>query len=153
MVVAAVVGVIGVIASFGAWRRGFELTAVVVGLDISTICSPISWNHYFAFLPLLLFVPLELGWRSWTTRASYLALIVNMFPWHRWRLAGAVQILLPKSQLYLSYVAQNATTISMSLIVLAAAYEFWPARLSPDFLRHHRSRRLGAQPTVEAPLM
>jgi alpha-1,2-mannosyltransferase len=151
MVVAAVVAVIGLIASFGAWWRGSELTAVVVGLVISTICCPISWNHYFAFLPLLLFLPLELGWRSWTTRVSYLALVVNIFPWHRWRIAGAVQILLPKSQLYLSYVSQNATTISMLLIVLVAAYEFWPANLSLKFLRHRRAQWSGAQDTVETP--
>jgi hypothetical protein len=151
MAVAAVVAVIGLIASFGAWSRSCELTAVVIGLDISAICSPISWNHYFAFLPLLLFLPLELGWRSWTARVSYLALVVNMFPWHRWRLAGAIQILLPKSQLYLSYVAQNATTISMLLIVLAAAYEFWPANLSLKFLRHRRAQGSGAQDTVETP--
>jgi len=74
-----------------------------------------------------------------------------MFPWHRWRLAGAIQILLPKSQLYLSYVAQNATTISMLLIVLAAAYEFWPANLSLKFLRHRRAQGSGAQDTVETP--
>ena len=140
MVVAVVVALFGLVAASNAASRGLELTALVIGLDISTICSPIAWNHYFAFLPVLLFLPFEIGWRSWTTRFAYLALVVNMFPWHRWKLAGAIQVLLPKSKLYLSYVAQDATIISMSLVVLVAAIEFWPRSESRALWQRVRRR-------------
>ncbi len=128
MVVAVLVGLVGLVAAFGAWRRGHELTAMTLTLVVSTISSPIAWNHYFVFLPLLLFVPKELGWRSWTTYAAYFALAVNVVPWHRWQLAGAIQILMPAGQRHLSWVAQNATLVSMLLLIAAATAEFWPRR-------------------------
>ena len=128
--VAAVVALLGIAASYGAALRGHELTALTIGLVISIICSPVAWNHYFAFVPLLLFLPFEIGWRSWTARAALFACAVNAWPWHRWKLAGANQVLLTHHQLYLSYVAQNATLVSMLLIVLVGAWEFWPPALS-----------------------
>lgn len=128
MVVAVLVGLIGLIAAFGAWRRGHELTALTLTLVVSTISSPIAWNHYFVFLPLLLFLPKELGWRSWTTYCAYFALAVNIVPWHRYQLAGAIQILMPAGQRHLSWVAQNATLVSMLLLLAAATVEFWPWR-------------------------
>lgn len=134
LAIAAIFVVIGVIASYGAWSRGREFTAVVVGLIISTICSPIAWNHYFSFLPLLLLLPLEIGWRSWTARVAYLAVAVNMVPWPHWKLVGVVQVLLDHFHLYLAYVAQNATMVSMLLVLVTAAVEFWPPSLRPRAL-------------------
>jgi len=131
LAVAAVFVVIGVIASYGAWSRGREFTAVIVGLIISTICSPIAWNHYFSFIPLLLLLPLEIGWRSWTARVAYLSVAINMVPWPHWKLVGVVQVLLDHFHLYLAYVAQNATMVSMLLVLLTAAVEFWPPSLRP----------------------
>jgi alpha-1,2-mannosyltransferase len=139
LAIAGVFAVIGVIAAYGAWLRGHEFTSMVIGLVISTICSPIAWNHYFAFVPLLAFLPFEIGWRSWTTRFALLALVVNVVPWPRWKDVGVVQVLLPRNQLYLSYVSQNATMVAMLLVMLVAAWEFWPDSLS---LRRFRSRRL-----------
>lgn len=131
LAIVAVFAAIGVVASYGAWRRGHEFTAVIIGLIISTICSPIAWNHYFAFVPLMLLLPLEIGWRSWTTRVAYLAVAVNIVPWPRWKLVGVVQVLLDHFHLYLSYVAQNATMVSMLLVMLVAAAEFWPRPTTP----------------------
>ena len=145
--VAAIFVVIGVIASYGAWLRGREFTAVIIGLIISTICSPIAWNHYFSFIPLLLLLPFEIGWRSWTARVGYLAVAVNMVPWPHWKLVGVVQVLLDHSHLYLAYVAQNATMVSMLLVLLTATVEFWPPALRPPTLhplaiaRRSRPRR------------
>lgn len=141
LMIAGVFAVIGIIASYGAWLRGHEFTSVVIGLVISTICSPIAWNHYFVFVPLLAFLPLEIGWRSWTTRLALLALAVNVVPWPRWKEVGVVQVLLPRNQLYLAYVSQNATMVAMLLVLLVAAWEFWPDKLSP---RHLLRRRVGA---------
>jgi alpha-1,2-mannosyltransferase len=154
MVVAAIVAIIGLFAAWGAASRGFEFTALVIGLDISTVCSPIAWNHYFAFLPIMLFLPFEIGWRRWTTKVAYLALAVNTIPWHRWKLAGAIQVLLPKSKLYLSYVAQDATVISMSLVVLAAAIEFWPRTETAAMWRRVRRRLIrNSDSSVETSLV
>lgn len=142
----AVFVVIGVIASYGAWRRGHEFTAVIIGLIISTICSPIAWNHYFAFVPLMLLLPLEIGWRRWTTGAAYVAVAVNIVPWPRWKLVGVVQVLLDHFHLYLSYVAQNATMVSMLAVMLIAAAEFWPrsrTRAGHGARRRRRRRDAG----------
>ena len=136
LMVAGLFAVIGVIASYGAWLKGHEFTSVVIGLVISTICSPIAWNHYFAFVALLAFLPFEIGWRSWTTRFALLALAVNVVPWPRWKDVGVVQVLLPPNQLYLSYVSQNATMVAMLLVLLVAAWEFWPDSLSAKRLIH-----------------
>ncbi len=140
LAIAGVFVVIGVIASYGAWLRGREFTAVMVGLIISTICSPIAWNHYFSFIPLLLLLPLEIGWRSWTARVAYLAVAINMVPWPHWKLVGVVQILLDHFHLYLAYVAQNATMVSMLLVLLTAAVEFWPRSLLPRVSRRRGQR-------------
>jgi alpha-1,2-mannosyltransferase len=148
MVVAAVVAIIGLFAAWGAASRGFEFTALVIGLDISTVCSPIAWNHYLAFLPIMLFLPFEIGWRHWTTKFAYFALAVNTIPWHRWKLAGAIQVLLPKEKLYLSYVAQDATVISMSLVVLVAAIEFWPRIETATLWRRVRRRSVRSSDTA-----
>ena len=139
--VAAIVALIGLIAVVGVSRQRHDLTAVVIGLVISVICSPVAWNHYFAFLPLLVFVPWELGWRSATARTAVVAAIVNVVPWHRWKLAGANQVLLSHHQLYLSYVAQNATLVSLLALVLVAAYEFWPRRTRVQPRRFARARQ------------
>ena len=128
LAVAAVVALVGLVAVLGVSSQCHDLTAVLIGLDVSVICSPVAWNHYFAFVPLLVLVPWELGWRSATSRASIVAAAVNVVPWHRWKLAGANQALLSHHQLYLSYVAQNATLVSMLALVLVAAYEFRPRR-------------------------
>jgi len=139
LAVAGVFAVIGVIASYGAWLRGHEFTSVVIGLVISTICSPIAWNHYFAFVALLALLPLEIGWRSWTARVALLALAVNVVPWPRWKDVGVVQVLLPRHQLYLSYVSQNATMVAMLLVMLVAAWEFWPEAMSPRLILRRRT--------------
>lgn len=149
LMIAAVFAVIGVIASYGAWLRGHEFTAVVIGLIVSTICSPIAWNHYFAFVPLLAFLPLEIGWRSWTTRFALLALAVNIVPWPRWKDVGVVQVLLPPRQLYWSYVSQNATMVAMLLVMLVAAFEFWPPALSPRPLVRRRDARTEPTPATQ----
>jgi hypothetical protein len=138
--ISAVVGVIGVVAALGAFRRGHELTGVVLGLIISVICSPVAWNHYFAFMPLLVVLPLELGWRSWTARAALAAAAINVVPWHRWKLAGANQVLLSHHRLYLSYVAQNATLVPLLVLVLVAVIEFWPYG-GPALVRLRTSRK------------
>ena len=141
LMIAGVFAVIGVIAAYGAWLRGHEFTSVVIGLVISTICSPIAWNHYFAFVPLLAFLPLEIGWRNWTTRFALLALAISIVPWQRWKDVGVVQVLLPRDQLYLSYVSQNATMVAMLLVMLAAAWEFWPESMSLRLIRRRRALR------------
>ena len=150
LAIAAIFVVIGVVASYGAWARGHEFTAVIIGLIISTICSPIAWNHYFSFIPLLLLVPLELGWRSWTARVAYLAVAINMVPWPRYKLVGVVQVLLDHFHLYLAYVAQSATMVSMLLVMLVAALEFRPRSLRLPRLRARREKRtsLDADPST-----
>ena len=126
--VALVVGAVAVVAAIAAARRGHELTTVLVVYIASILVAPVAWNHYFAFMPLLALVPLEIGWRCWTSRAAYVALAVNVVPWHRWKLAGVNQVLLPHHTLYLSYVAQSATLVSMLLILLAAMIDYRPRR-------------------------
>lgn len=138
VVVGGLVVLVGLFAAVRAWSRGHFLTSVVLGLIISVIGSPIAWNHYFSFLPLMLFLPRELGWRSGITRAAYFALAVNVVPWHRWRFINPEQFIVPKGTLYLSYLAQNATLFSMLILVAVAAFTYRP---QPTVNRERASRR------------
>jgi Glycosyltransferase family 87 len=45
------------------------------------IVMPIAWDHYYIFIPFLIFVITEMGWRTPLSRASAAALILLLFPW------------------------------------------------------------------------
>jgi alpha-1,2-mannosyltransferase len=129
----ALVLLVAAIALAGAerlWRLGFELSAMVVILIASVICAPVTWDHYFAFAPLLVLMPFELGVRSPLARTAVVAGVIMLVPWFVFRQ--------PLEQTawtaVYSFVARNALLFSV-LAVLAAS--FWER--SPDKVHLRRA--------------
>jgi alpha-1,2-mannosyltransferase len=76
------------LALFGShrlWLRGYPLSALVIVLTGSVIATPVAWDHYFSFVPLLLLVPFELGFRHALSRTSLFVAVIMMAPWYRLR--------------------------------------------------------------------
>ncbi len=118
--------VVVVVALFGAqrlWRRGFDLSALVLILIASVIAAPATWDHYFAFAPLFFLMPLELGLRSPLARTGIAAGVTMLVPWFIFRL--------PHQQTtwtaVYAFTARNALLFS-ALAVLVASF----AERSPD---------------------
>jgi alpha-1,2-mannosyltransferase len=73
---------------FGArklWSQHFEFTSMLVVLIVSAVGAPVAWDHYFVFLPLLCFVPFELGWDHVLGRTAIAVAIVMTVPWFHFR--------------------------------------------------------------------
>jgi alpha-1,2-mannosyltransferase len=75
------------IAIVGIWvavrldRRGYPVTALVMLLCTSVLISPLAWDQYFTFAPLLVFVIMEVGLSSASGKLAALALACSVFPW------------------------------------------------------------------------
>ena len=76
---------LALLGSHRLWLRGYPLTALVIVLTGSVIATPVAWDHYFSFVPLLLLVPFELGFRHALSRTSLFVGVIMMAPWYRLR--------------------------------------------------------------------
>jgi hypothetical protein len=130
VVLVALVAVIALVAAERLWRRGLELSAMVVILIASVICAPVTWDHYFAFAPLLLLMPFELGVRSPLARTAVVASVVMLVPWFVFRQPLDQTVW---TAIY-AFVARNALLFSV-LAILAAS--FWER--SPEKVRLRRA--------------
>ena len=108
---------LGLCAAQRLWKMDCEISAMVCVLYASVLGSPVAWDHYFAFAPLLVFVIGEVGLRSWLGRASLLALANFTIPWLF--IHNSLE-----TSTYLAirdFVARNAILVT-SLIVLASVF-------------------------------
>jgi alpha-1,2-mannosyltransferase len=119
--VSALVLVFGFIAARRVWRKGHELSALIVLLIVSVIAAPVAWDHYFVFAPLLMLVPFECGWRSLLPRVSVAAGLLMMVPWYHDRVAGPGNWLSGWVSAVNIFTARNALVL-LCLGVVAAAY-------------------------------
>jgi alpha-1,2-mannosyltransferase len=75
------------IAILGIWvavrldRRAYRATALVILVCTSVLISPLAWDEYFTFAPLLVFVIMEVGFSSVAGKLAALALACFAFPW------------------------------------------------------------------------
>lgn len=118
----------GVIAAHRLWRRGFELSAMMLVLIASVIGAPLAWDHYFVFVPLLLLMPFELGWRSPLGRVAVIAAVVAVVPWFRFRKP------IPGSWLVstFAFTARNALLFSALAVIVAAFFEQSAVRVARE---------------------
>jgi alpha-1,2-mannosyltransferase len=72
---------LGLCASQKLWKMDCEISAMVCVIYASVLGSPVAWDHYFAFAPLLVLVIREVGLQSWLGRACILALANFCIPW------------------------------------------------------------------------
>lgn len=109
--------VVGLCASQRLWKMDCEISAMVCVLYASVLGSPVAWDHYFAFAPLLVLAIREVGLRSWFGRACVLALANFCIPWLFFH--NSIE-----TSTYLAirdFVARNAILLT-SLVVLASVF-------------------------------
>ena len=81
MMAVVAVAILGMVVAVRLYRRGYELSAFVVGLMGSTLAAPVVWDHYFAWAVLLPLVAYEVGWRRPLGLAAITALVALFVPW------------------------------------------------------------------------
>jgi alpha-1,2-mannosyltransferase len=116
-VFSALVITLGLCASQRLWKMDCEISAMVCVIYASILGSPVAWDHYFAFAPLLVLVIREVGLRSWLGRASVLALATFCVPWLFFHNSLETSTYLAIRD----FVARNAILLT-SLIVLASVF-------------------------------
>jgi alpha-1,2-mannosyltransferase len=75
------IGIAGVFIAARVDRLGYRVCALVTLLCTSVLVSPIAYDHYFTFVPLLVFVIMEVGLNSAAGRVAAVALAIFTFPW------------------------------------------------------------------------
>jgi alpha-1,2-mannosyltransferase len=117
--VAALVAVTSVLILVGGMaaavrldRSGLKISALVTLVAMSVVVSPVTWDHYFTFAPLLVFVIHEVGFKSILGRASLAAFVIFIVPWFIFRHSlGKSVYALP---------AENALFLATMLVIGAA---------------------------------
>ena len=108
---------LGLCASQRLWKMDCEIGAMVCVLYASVLGSPVAWDHYFSFAPLLVLVIREVGLHSWLGRACVLALANFCVPWLFFHNSLETSTYLAIRD----FVARNAILLT-SLIVLASVF-------------------------------
>jgi Glycosyltransferase family 87 len=102
----------GMAAAVRLDRSGLKISALVTLLAMSVVISPVTWDHYFTFAPLLLFVVHEVGRKSILGRSSLVAFVIFTTPWFIFRHSlGKSVYALP---------AENALFVATMLVIGAA---------------------------------
>ena len=77
--------IVGLIGAHKLLRQHFEFTSMLIVQIVSVVGSPVAWDHYFVFAPLLCLVPVELGWDRALGRTAIAAAVVMAVPWFHFR--------------------------------------------------------------------
>lgn len=130
---------LGLCAAQKLWKMDCEISSMVCVLYASVLGSPVAWDHYFAFAPLLVLVIREVGPRSWLGRTSLLALVTFCVPWLF--IHNSLE-----TSTYLAvrdFVARNAILLT-SLMVLASVFatKRKSLRAHHDTIEHWRTKAL-----------
>ena len=82
LILAALVAVAGFAAARGCWRRGEDLSGVVITGLLAAALSPVAWIHHFCWVVLAIGVILGAGrsWRRVTAALLTFALFASMLP-------------------------------------------------------------------------
>jgi hypothetical protein len=134
-VLSVLVITLGLCASQRLWKMDCEIAAMVCVLYASVLGSPVAWDHYFAFAPLLVPVIREVGLHSWLGRACALALANFCVPWLF--IHNSLE-----TSTYLAirdFIARNAILLT-SLILLASVFAT-PRQSVQQRFGHERWRR------------
>ncbi|MEI6700820.1 MAG: glycosyltransferase family 87 protein [Actinomycetota bacterium] len=135
-----VAGIVALIAIYGAhhlWLRGARLSSAVVLLTASSVCSPVAWDHYFSYAPLVWWVAVEAGSRSRLRVASIVAGVVWLVPWNFFRREPSTT---PWVAFY-EFISRNAIGFAAVAIILAAGLDAWHPR---------RAEVLDQEPSIAA---
>ncbi len=116
--------IVGLAAAVRLDRAQYNISALVTLLFMTVVLSPVAWDHYFTFAPLLVFVIFEVGFKSILGRASLIALLSFLVPWFMFRRLPGSQpnlAILALGQSGYVLLARNVLLMA-SLLVIGAAW-------------------------------
>jgi alpha-1,2-mannosyltransferase len=128
--------VLGLCASQKLWKMNCEISAMMCVLYASVLGSPVAWDHYFAFAPLLVLVIREVGLHSWLGRACLLALVDFCIPWLFIHNSLETSTYLA----FRDFIARNAILLT-SLMVLTSVFATSRSSIHDRFGYDERWRR------------
>jgi alpha-1,2-mannosyltransferase len=141
LVLCAVVMALSIYAAHRLWRRGQRFSSTMMIIIAGAIGSPVAWDHYFAFAPLLVLVAYEAGWHTVLGRTALAATVLSIFPWFLFRT--------PLNNDWwastYAFVARNALLLSTLAVVVAAVVGHRARHRAP------RRRLAGTAPGAPAP--
>jgi hypothetical protein len=101
---------LGLFTAQRLWKRDARISSVICLVCAGNIASPVAWDHYFAFAPILILMVWEVGIRTWFGKASALAAIIYAYPWvFSHRSGDAIS----------GFVARNALFIASILLLIS----------------------------------
>jgi len=101
---------LGLFTAQRLWKRDARISSVICLVCAGNIASPVAWDHYFAFAPILILMVWEVGIRTWFGKASTLAAIIYAYPWvFSHRSGDAIS----------GFVARNALFIASILLLIS----------------------------------
>ena len=110
--------VVGIVVAARLARIGYRVTALVTIVCTSVLVSPVAWDHYFTFAPLLVFVIMEVGLGSVPGKIAAISLALFTFPW----LAFKEQVVHPTLvRDLLTAASENALFVAALLAIASAA--------------------------------
>lgn len=121
------VGVISVCLLVLAFRGAARLvndrkmiSAFIILSAIMRIIMPVAWDHYFVFIPFLIFVILELGWEQLLSKVSAIGMALLVMPWVFLRVSHPT----PHSpiQALNNFLEQNVILAIMVALVIASNF-------------------------------
>jgi hypothetical protein len=98
------------------WQCGYEYSAFILVLIGSAIASPVAWDHYFTFAPLLALIGFEVGWDKVLARVGLASSVVLIVPWFVLRSPAPGHW----SSVIVYFLGRNAILLAMLAVVAAS---------------------------------
>lgn len=130
----AAIMVLALVAAHRLWRGGLDLSAVIVVLIAGAIASPLAWDHYFSFVPLLVLVAFEVGAGTALGVTAIAATVIALVPWFIFRTPAVMSTW---ATTYV-FVARNALLLSNFAVIVVALFGGRTGHRDPE-----ASHRLG----------
>lgn len=118
VLLAGAVVTVAALSSHSLWKKGLRLTPLLALLFGGAIASPVAWDHYFSFIPLLFLVPLEVGRRSGLSYWCISVGLLDSLPWWRLRTLQHSSPILSA----LGWVSQSELCLSGIALLLVFIY-------------------------------
>ncbi len=118
---------LGMWAAHRLWRDKRRASAFVMMMGASVLAGPVTWDHYYTFAPLVVFVVIENWHRRVLVGASLLALLTYAMPWALGRNEDFSAHGLNAKTLAI-FVARNALGVATIVLFASAVYATRSAR-------------------------
>jgi alpha-1,2-mannosyltransferase len=105
---------LGLFAAQRLWKRKAPISSLICLIAATNLGSPVAWDHYFAFAPMLIFAVWEVNFKSWFGKAAAFAAVIYAYPWvHHHQSGHAVA----------GFLSRNAIFLATMLLLVAAFFD------------------------------